>query len=301
MINLNTYKYLVTVVDEGSIIQAAKVLYTTANTLRKEIEILESKLGYKVLTRTNKGVKLTREGYDVYEQAKMIVEQSQVIENNLIQKAQLERKIKLASFASHAISEQFFKLSINDLDECGICFYECGTKEAVLKLNQNEVDMAFVTYCEDQKQQFFNYIDNYDLEYVDLVQGSLHIGVMDQSSLLKERRITLDKLNAKTMIIRSYDYNSFLGLYPELIKHNINPKKVVVLDGNNYYAALKALDSFVICPIWNDSKSIYKQIKILDLANEDIKINLGYLKKRNVSLNPKISELITNLINTYEY
>ena len=300
MINLNTYKYLVTIVEEGSIIQAAKTLYTTANTLRKEIEILEANLGYAVLLRTNKGVRLTQKGYDVYEQAKIIVEQSRVIENSLLHETKVKRKIKLASFASHAISEQFFKFCLSDCEESEVCFYECGTKESVLKLNRNEVELAFVSFCDDQRQQFFNYINNYDLEYVDLVQGDLCVVVKDKSSLYKEDIIDIEKLKDKTMILRSYDYNNFLGLYPELIKYNIQPGKIIVLDGNNYYAALSALDSFTLCPIWNDGLTSYKQIKTIALSDVKLKINLGYLKKRNVSLNPNISRLIENLTSYYK-
>ena len=300
MINLNTYKYLVTIVEEGSIIQASKILYITANTLRKEIEILESDLGYPILLRTNKGVRLTQKGYDVYEQAKIIVEQSRLIENNLLNNTKLEKKVKIASFASHAISEQFFRLCINDCEDAEVCFYECGTKESVLKINRNEVELALVAYCEDQRQQFINYIDNYDLEYVDLFQGDLCVAVMDKSSLFNESNLSIEKLKDKTMVIRSYDYNNFLGLYPELVKHNIDLGRIIVLDGNNYYAALKALDSFTFCPIWNNRLTSYKQVKILNLSDLKLKINLAYLKKRNVSLSPSISKLIENITNYYQ-
>ena len=299
MIDLNSYKYLVTTVEEGSISQASKKLLITSNTLRKEIENLEYELGYNVLLRTNKGVRLTQKGYDVYEKAKLIVEQANIIETSLLGGNKLQRKIKLASFASHAISEQFFKLCASECEDSELCFYECGTKDSVLKLTQNEVELAFIYFCDDQSEQFREYIDGYDIDFMKMFSGELCVGVMEKSSLYFEDEVDVKQLQDKTLIIRSYDYHNFLGIHQELNKIGINPKKTMVLDGNNYYAALKAIDSFTICPIWSKTKIQNKKLKTLRIKDRNIITNFGYIKKRNVILSDNINNLVDNLIEKY--
>lgn len=69
-------------VDEaGSISQTAKVLYLAQPNLSKAIQNLEDELDQKLLIRSNKGIKTTSIGKELYYHAKGIIGRFQLIED----------------------------------------------------------------------------------------------------------------------------------------------------------------------------------------------------------------------------
>lgn len=65
------------VADLGSFGKAAEALYISAPAAIQQINILEEKCGFKLLIRSNQGVKLTPAGKSLYEDAKTIIKVSE--------------------------------------------------------------------------------------------------------------------------------------------------------------------------------------------------------------------------------
>lgn len=63
--------------DSGSFSKAAEKLYITPASVMNQINSLESRVGVKLLERTNQGVELTPAGHSLYEDAKRIIEESE--------------------------------------------------------------------------------------------------------------------------------------------------------------------------------------------------------------------------------
>ena len=299
MIDLNIYLYLVTLVNEGSFAKASKKLYITPNTLRKNIEIFEQEIGYEIFERTNKGIKLNTDGRFVYKRALSLVEQAHAIETELIRNIQNENRIKIASFASHAISEQFFQFYQNNLNKNEFYLEECGTKAAVDKLIRNEIDLALVYYCEKQQSEFKHYIKKNNLKFVHLFNGELKVMVTNNSSLNAFKELQLDQLNNKVLVIRNYEDDTFLGLKQEINRLGIKPRKTMVLNGNNFYAALYEPDAFAICPIWHHEKFTNPKIKCMTISQTKNVVCCGYIYKQNATINNEMIALLNNLSQAY--
>ena len=73
-------QYFVVSVDTGSISKAAEMLYTTQPHVSMTIGKMEKSLGVRLLRRSKKGVEMTVEGELVYEQARRILKDMQVIQ-----------------------------------------------------------------------------------------------------------------------------------------------------------------------------------------------------------------------------
>ena len=299
MIDLNSYRYLVTLVDEGSFAKASKKLYITPNTLRNNIELFEQELGYKIFERTNKGVKLTSNGCLVYKRALSIIKQIHIIEKELTHDKRNKAKIKIATFASHAISEQIFKFYQNSSNGSEFYLEECGTQEAIEKLNLNEIDLALIYYCEKQQSEFKQYINKYNLKFTHLFNGELKILTATNSSLNFQKPLDIEQLNNKTLIIRNYEDDTFLGIKQEINNLGIKPYKTMVLNGNNFYAALYKPDTFAICPIWNYKKFTNAKIKCLPIGQTRNVVCCGYVYKQNTNINNEIIQLLNSLSNEY--
>lgn len=70
---LRTLKYFLTVIQEGSISNAAKALGVTQPTLSRQLAALEDELGKQLYNRTHKGIVLTEQGVILQRYAQSIV------------------------------------------------------------------------------------------------------------------------------------------------------------------------------------------------------------------------------------
>ena len=63
--------------DMGSFGKAAESMFISSPALIQQINLLESRCGFKLFNRTNHGVKLTPAGKSLYEDAKTIIRLSE--------------------------------------------------------------------------------------------------------------------------------------------------------------------------------------------------------------------------------
>ena len=295
--DLNAFKYLTTVVREGSFSKASRVLMITANTLRKTVENLEYEIGYPILDRTNKGVVLTKKGYDVYQHALLMMEQVEVIRTSLFQ--QHPNKLTIASFASNVMNEVFLKICSDYRENVEFGFYECGTREAVEKVKNSEVDMAIIMYSENQKKQVQSFTEDAHCEFYDLFQGYLCIRVKENSDLASHEKIYLDELKRRTMVIRDYNCSPFLGLSEEIKRMNVPYANRVITSGKLYYDALNQLDSFSIDTSWNCKMPINHGLKRIRIADHEVVMYCAYVIKNETVLKKELTDLLQELIRAY--
>lgn len=64
------------VADAGSFNKASEELYISPNAVMKQINLLESSLGFSLFERTHRGIKLTAAGKSLYQDAKYLIEYS---------------------------------------------------------------------------------------------------------------------------------------------------------------------------------------------------------------------------------
>jgi DNA-binding transcriptional LysR family regulator len=94
---------LCTAADLGSVSRAARLLRVTQPALSKRIQSLEAVAGVKLLERTSQGVELTDSGRRLYEEARKLLAQSDVITDLLGGLESGERPVRMA--VSHTIAE----------------------------------------------------------------------------------------------------------------------------------------------------------------------------------------------------
>lgn len=107
---LNGYLYFVTIVEQGSITQASKVLSIPKSKLSRRLALLEQQLGSQLLIRTTRKQQLTESGLLLYQACKPHVEALNVMEN-LVHDTQNKVKGKL----SILLPLEFFNKVISSL------------------------------------------------------------------------------------------------------------------------------------------------------------------------------------------
>ena len=75
--NLKQLKYFVQITDSGSLSKAARILHIAQPSLSLQLKNLEEELGVTLLVRHARGVTPTDLGTMLYEQARLIVRQTE--------------------------------------------------------------------------------------------------------------------------------------------------------------------------------------------------------------------------------
>ena len=78
---LQQLKYFVTVAECKNITSAAEKLFISQPSLSAAIHNFEKEMGVTAFTRTNKGIKITREGEELLSYARNLLEQADIMKD----------------------------------------------------------------------------------------------------------------------------------------------------------------------------------------------------------------------------
>ena len=99
-----TLLYFATVVEQGSLAKAAKLLSISQPALSKSMDRLETELGMKLLARGSSGITTTPIGELVYSHARLIKDEINVVENRLQNQKTRPRVLRIGTLPSLASS-----------------------------------------------------------------------------------------------------------------------------------------------------------------------------------------------------
>jgi DNA-binding transcriptional LysR family regulator len=148
MVNdLNLLKIFYFVALEESVSRASQKLCISQPAVSQNIKQLEREIGFSLFVRTNKGVKLTNEGKEIYTYCKNIFRQVELLNQTLQDLSTLEAGI-LNIGASDTICKYYLIDILKKFEELypkiRYRVTNCTTKESLNLLKSHDVDIAFV-------------------------------------------------------------------------------------------------------------------------------------------------------------
>ena len=174
---LQQLKYIIEIVQCGSITMAAQKLYITQPSLSKAVSDLEKEMGITIFCRSNRGVILSEDGAKFLSYARQVVDQAELLEHTYKHCAPVKRIFAVSSqhyaFAVNAfvalIKEydgdkyefSFRELRTNDIiddvrtmrSELGIIFLSNFNREVIQRILQNNDSVSY-THLDVYKRQF---------------------------------------------------------------------------------------------------------------------------------------------------
>ena len=94
---LQQLKYIIEIVNCGSINEAAGRLFITQPSLSKSVKELENELGIEIFVRSNRGISLSADGAEFLGYARQVVEQSELLEQRYLNKAPSKRLFSVST------------------------------------------------------------------------------------------------------------------------------------------------------------------------------------------------------------
>lgn len=296
----NQLRYIVEIVETGSISKAADALFISQPNLSRQVSLLEKEIGRQVFLRKSHGVVLTKEGLEVYQYAKQVVEQFDLAKDKL-QNHISENKIKVATCGCEIIEPAFLQVcKVFNQDNYEFELEYCNVEQCIEKLAGREVDLAVIPYTESQYKKLDQFLDSRKLCMQGIFEGELKIHISDSWELSKRETLHTEDLKGLFHIKKSILFTGVFSLGYEMkeLGMDFSGKSMITHQIKTYEEALKALPSFGVTPEWKCSREVNRHLKRLPVFGKKVPVTIAVIK-RNHEILRKEAEYFLSVLEQY--
>lgn len=209
--------YFREVAEKGSINKASAVLHMAQQSLSSNIRLLEEETGCTLLTRTNKGIRLTKEGRLFLRFAEATLEQYEVFQKQVNPQAFMPVSGELRIGAVYNVTTSYlpkFILSFQKrYEDVHLKVYKETLPNIIEELEEDKLDVGFIMRmtCSDKVIPEFPE----SLEFIPLTKCRSYLWVSNQSSLAGYRTLSQQKMTEQPLVICSDIDMAFLDMVYE--------------------------------------------------------------------------------------
>lgn len=278
--NLEWLESYIVIVEEKSITKAAERLNISQPALSKQLKGLESEYNILLLNRTTKGIEVTKAGFHLYNQAKSLIQQSNLIKREL-QEMNESRKMTIGCLPSIATS---YLPNFNLENHC--IFIQNYSQALIDSLENNQVSISLIdNYFYDGslvKKDLFSE------KYVALIPKKYNLGRLNELSwkIIEEYPLILHSAPCDTYSkIKSYACNNNIQL---------NIAKYVPF-GDFLYGYVLSGEGMTIVPQLFSQNLRHLDIDLIPV--EDLELTISAVAKTNKILNSFLDLIQNKAIN----
>lgn len=207
--------YFVTVAEQGSINKAAEKLFVTQPNLSKAISNLENELKVRIFNRTNKGVALTDEGKKLYQYARTILNQMELIQG--LSSKERPRILSIASYPiitmGRLISEFY---NAHKQEDISLKLVEQRMQQVIESVESGEAEIGFVMSNNVQAKELKHMLHFKNLVFNALGEDTWYANIGPHSPLYVQNEVTMEQLLQYPIVRLPDDYFSNLTFYLEI-------------------------------------------------------------------------------------
>ncbi len=288
-------RYVIEIVNSGSISEAAKRLFITQPSLSSAVKELEEQIGFQLFLRTNKGVVLSSQGAEFLGYARQIVEQADLMDQRYLN-VKPQRQHFSISTQHYAFVVSAFVNFVKQYgsEEYELTFRDTRTYE-ILEDVKNLRSEIGVLYLNDFNNKVLQHIMGQNgLEFHTLFVAKPHIFVSAANPLAQKAFVTLEDLEAYPCLsFEQGEYNSFY--YAEEILSTLSHKKSIhVSDRATIFNLMIGLNGYTISTGVISAALNGENIVSVPLRVEEI-ITVGWIAHKKVTLSKLAERFVEEL------
>lgn len=224
--NLTALHYFVEIVKLGSLNKAAHSLYLTPSTLMASLNALENELGYKLVTRTKRGVRPTKEGELFYSDAMVVLQMQERWRALPVIGAYSNAPVYVSAIP--AIYDTFLHELIFHMAEKHPQIPVQANSVTVLNLDQDlingDIRIAFRAYTPGEEQNLKTFASNLNLEISFLGHDHYHVFCNPDHPLASREEVHMAELKKLDGVCVA-----FPAAYKFDFMRAFNPEKTIYL------------------------------------------------------------------------
>lgn len=295
--------YFVTVAEQGSINKAAEKLFITQPNLSKAISNLENEVKARVFNRTNKGVVLTEEGKKLYQYARTILNQMELIHG--LSQRERPRILSVAAYPIITMGRlvcQFYNAHRHpgqpgSQDNVEIRLVEQRLQAVLESVEGGHAEIGFVMVNNAQLKEFKHTVAYKDLEFHLLGMDTWYLNVGPHSPLYGRSEVTMEDLLDCSFVRLPDDYFSNLTHYLEVGGIHLGKiRRVVhVSDSAAILTLLRQTDVIRFGPALSAPDFAEYGIRSIPVRNSGVEISIGWVQRKRELLTDEAQEFVALL------
>ncbi|UUZ84767.1 LysR family transcriptional regulator [Paenibacillus sp. P26] len=281
---LQQLKYVIEVVKQGSINEAARRLFISQPSLSNAIRDLEIEIGIAIFERSNKGISLSKEGAEFLRYARQVVEQAEPLESRY-----LNAKPSPQHFS---VSTQHYAFAVNAFvslvqeygqEEYELALRETKTYEIIEDVRSFRSEIGILYLNEFNEKVINKMLKSANLQFHSLFVAKPHIFISVRNPLAKQSIVTIEEPQQYPYLsFEQGEYNSF-HFSEEILSTLTHKKSIRVSDRATLFNLLIGVNGYTISTGVLSADLNGNEIIPVPLDCEET-INVGWIAHRNVAL-----------------
>lgn len=277
-------KYIIAIVQCGSISEAAKRLFVSQPSLSNAIKDAEAETGVEIFRRSARGITLTEDGSELLSYARQVVEQAELMEQRYL-KAKPRRRICSVSTQHYAFAVEAFVRVISglDADEYEFTLRETRTYEIIEDVRSFRSELGILYLSAFNERVIKKLLRESRLTFNTLFSADPHVFVSAAHPLSKKSAITLEELEEfPCLVFEQGEYNSFY--FSEELLSTVPHRKIIhVSDRATLFNLLIGLNGYTVCTGILNSNLNGDNIVSVPLKTEE-RMTVGWISHEKASL-----------------
>ncbi len=301
---LQQLRYVIKIVECGSITEAAKQLFISQPSLSNAVKELETELGIEIFNRSAKGISLTIDGTEFLSYARQVIEQTELLEQRYLGKKPSKQLCSVSTqHYAFAVNAFVNLLRALDVDEYEFTLRETRTWEIIEDVKNLRSELGIIYLSSFNEKVINKLLKENHLIFYPLFEADPHVFISSAHPLAKKESVTLEDLDDYPFLaFEQGEYNSFY--FSEEILSTVPHKKTIhVSDRATLFNLLIGLNGYTICSGVLNSDLNGEYIISVPLESDE-KMLVGWITNEKAHLSTIASDYITELkrlISEYGY
>ncbi len=244
---LQQLKYIIQIVQCGSITMAAQKLYITQPSLSKAVSELEQEMGITIFLRSNRGVILSEEGTKFLSYARQVVEQAELLEQTYKHNAPIKRVFAVSS-QHYAFAVNAFVALVKEYgqDKYEFSLRELRTNDIIEDVYTQRSELGIIFLSNFNHEVILRILKNKELQFVPEFTAKPHVFVSKNNPLANLKIVTHDDLKSYPKLTYDQGINNSFYFSEELHSTDESPKNIIVSDRATLFNLLIGLNGYTI-------------------------------------------------------
>ncbi len=301
---LQQLRYIIKIVECGSITEAAKQLYISQPSLSNAVKELEAELGIEIFYRTTKGISLSIDGTEFLSYARQVIEQTELLEQRYLGKKPSKQLCSVSTqHYAFAVNAFVNLLKALDVDEYKFTLRETRTYEIIEDVKNLRSEIGIIYFSEFNEKVLKKLLKENHLIFNALFEADPHVFISSVHPLAGQKSVPLEDLdNFPFLAFEQGEYNSFY-FSEEILSAAPHKKTIHVSDRATLFNLLIGLNGYTICTGVLNSDLNGDNIISVPLETEE-KMLVGWITNEKAHLSAIAADYIAELkrlISEYGY
>lgn len=301
---LQQLRYVITVVEYGSISEGAKQLYISQPSLSNAIKELEKELGIEIFNRSARGITLSYEGRDFLGYARQVVEQAELLEDRYIRNSN-HKRLCAVSTQHYAFSVEAFAKMLREHgdDSYEYTLRETRTGEIISDVKNLNSEIGVLYINDFNEKVIMKLLKENDLRFHPLFRAMPHVFISANHPLAGEKSVTLEMLEDYPFLCFEQGKENSFYFSEEICSTHTFKKQIHVSDRATLFNLAEGLNGYTISSGVLGSDINNGSIVAVPLETEETML-IGWIENERSRLSQAAAEyvrMLENVIKSYGF